>query len=557
MPRKRTPKATEQRAPETNVPLAVVGRGGRRTRDAAGNLGLFGPRAIVPPKDPAGDWRALDLSARTLSRISTTELADYLADLSPEVSKALFDLLRECNPGYELTAYRPGTETVDETAQAALDAFVSMLDDRQDGIFDVTIGRMFLAMFLRGAFLAELVLDAQGRMPLELVTPDPWLFRFRRAPAPELGEKATRNVLCQWQDGKLADLDSPLVRYIPIDPLPGSPYGRPLVAPALFVCLFMLAVMHDLRRVVQNQAYPRNRVKISLEEIIKAAPQLASNWATLNAEATKAKDAVEAYIPTLEPDDTFIYTSMLDVLEPVGAGGSGKLEGILQTIDWLERMAVRALKTTPFQMAMSQSQTETQANRQFESRMLGIRTLQHYAETPLSRLFTLMLQAQGIVADVKMRFEVNRASERMRDAQTDTIEIANARARYDHGWISHEQAAMEGAGVEVPDADEPRQSAPSTGLDPSMQENPEPGASRAAPPPGATLNREAVARRDRRAKLVPLGADEPFEELTPLDPLTEDERAALAGVWDRSHTGSNGRYKGLLEAEVVTENDDA
>lgn len=476
--RKPRTKKTEQRAPEANVPLAVVGRGGRRTRDTSGSLGLFGAMTIVPPRDPAGDWRALDLSARTLSRISTVELADYLADLSPEVGKALFDLLRECNPGYELTAHRPGTETVDETAQAALDAFLDALNDRQDGIVDVTIGRLFLAMFLRGAFLAELVLDQQGRMPLDLATPDPWLFRFRRAPAPEFGEKATKNVLCQWQDGKLVDLDSPLIRYVPIDPLPGSPYGRPLVSPALFVCLFMLAVMHDLRRVVQNQAYPRNRVKISLEEIIKAAPQLASSWQALNAEATKAKDAVEAYIPTLEPDDTFIYTSMLDVLEPVGAGGSGKLDGILQTIDWLERMAVRALKTTPFQMAMSQSQTETQATRQWEAHLQGIRAMQHYAETPLSRLFTLALQAQGIVADVQFKFAENRASEEQRDEMVRQLKIANATAGYQAGHLSQDEAAQYAWGRETADQSEPRNSGETAPVDDATQANPDPATSR-------------------------------------------------------------------------------
>lgn len=542
MPRKpRVPKTTE-RAPEATVPLAVVGRGGRRTRDANGTLGFFGAMTIIPPKDSTGDWRALQLDSKTLSRISARELADYLADLSPDVGKALYDFLRECNPGYELTAYVPGTETVDEQAQAALTAFTSKLDDRQDGIFDVTIGRLFLAMFLRGAFLAELVLDEQGRMPLDLVTPDPWLVRFRRAPAPEQGEGATKNVLCQWQGGKLVDLDSPTVRYVPIDPMFG-PYGRPLVNPALFACLFMLAVMHDLRRVVQNQAYPRHWAQISLEEIIKSAPQLASNWQTLNAEAQKAADQVGAYMPTLEPDDTLITTSMVNLKEPVGAGGADKLSGINAVIDWLERLSVKGLKTTPFMMAMSQSQTETQANRQYEARMVGIRTMQHYAETPLSRLFTLMLQAQGIVADVKMRFSVNRASERKRDADTEAVEIANERAKYDAGWTSQDAGAQAITGHDA-DQPEPRSSGQPTPPPASTQENPEPGTNRAM----------RTTRRDVRAKLVPLGADQPFDDLEPLEPLSEDERAALSDLFDRSVP--NGRYRGLLDAEIVDGDDD-
>lgn len=546
MPRKpRTPK-TEQRAPEVTVPLAVVGRGGRKTRDAAGTLGLFGAMTLIPPKDPAGDWRSLNLDSRTLSRISAHQLAEYLIDLSPEVSKAVFDTLRECNPGYELKAYAPGSDgkTVDERATAALDDFRARLDASSDGMFDVKIGRLFLSLFLRGALVPELVLDDAGRLPLDIVTPDPYLFRFRRAPAPELGEKATKHVLCQWQDGKLVDLDVPTVRYVPIDPLPGSPYGRPLVAPALFVCLFMLAVMHDLRRVVQNQAYPRHWVQISIDEVIKAAPQLASSWQALNAEVQKAADQTASSMETLEPDHTFITSSMVNLKDPIGAGGADKLTGITAIIEWLERLAVKALKSTPFQMGLNQSTTETMANRQYESHMLGIRTLQHYVETPLSRLFTLALQAQGIVADAKLRFEVNRASERMRDAQTEQVEIDNAVKRYQAGWISQDEAAKAGADKDVADVPEPRSGGAPSAPDPSTQENPEPGTNRG----------QRVRAYDRRAsKLVPLGAEEPFGDLVPLDELSDDDKAALAGVWDRSQPR---RYRNLLVAEVVNGSSD-
>jgi hypothetical protein len=489
--------------------------------------------AIIPPPSPDQNWSALDLGAKTFSRINAATLAEYLVDLSPEVSKALFDFLRECNPGYELVASRPGTEEVDPQAQAALDTFISQLNDRQSGIFDVTISRLFMGMFLRGAFLAELVLDEQGRMPLDIATPDPWLVRWRRVEDPVLG---SRLILCQWQAGRLVDLDAPTVRYVPVDPLSSTPYGRPLASPALFVCLFMLAVMHDLRRVIQQQGYPRNRVKVSLEEILKAAPQLASSWEALNAEARKAVAEVEQYIPTLEPDDTFVYTSMIDVLDAVGAGGAGNLEGITGVIDWLERSAVRALKTAPFMMAMSQSQTETMANRQFESHMLGIRTLQHYAETPLSRLFTFALQAQGIAATVTMRFEVNRAAERQRDALTDQIEIANARAKYAAGWISQDEASQEVTGHDA-DQQETRDGGGSPPVAVPATQNPDPGANRATQP----------GRRDTRAKLVPLGHDQPFDPIPPSE-LGEDDGERLADLWD---TTVAPRFREMLRAPVV------
>lgn len=539
MPRKPKAPKTAERAPAVQTPIVprVVGRGGRITRDTTG-IGLFGAMTIIPPPNPAGDWRALDLDAKTLGRTSVTKLADYLADLSPEVGKALFDFLRECNPGYELTAYRPGTTDVDEQAQAALDAFIFRLDDRQDGIFDVTIGRLFLAMFLRGALLAELVLDEQGRMPLDIATPDPWVVRWRRAPDPVLG---TRLVLCQWQDGRLVDLDAPTIRYVPVDPMPGSPYGRPLAAPALFVCLFMLAMMHDLRRVIQQQGYPRHDIEISLKELIESAPQMAGTTQELLTLADQIRQQVEDHIATLQPDDTLVHTSMVKVNTPVGAVDTASMGGIASVIDWLEREATKALKSVPFLMSMSQSQTETMANRQWEAHLQGIRTMQHYAETPLSRLFTLALQAQGIAAEVQLRFAENRASEEQRYEMVRQLKVANAREGYAMGALSQDDAAQYAWGREAADVPEPRDTGAPAAPDAATQANPDQSASRSAPAP---------AQRDRRAKLVPLGADQPFDPLEPLDPLSDDDRAALGEFFDRSQP-ANGKYRGLLDAEVV------
>jgi hypothetical protein len=66
-----------------------------------------------------------------------------------------------------------------------------------------------------------------------------------------------------------------------------------------------------------------------------------------------------------------------------------------------------------------------------------------------------------------------------------------------------------------------------------------------------------LIRADRAAKLIPLGADQPFEPLGDVVPLTDDERAALTGLFDKSMTGINGRYKGMLDAEIVDGEDDA
>jgi len=426
--------------------------GGRISTD-----NLFGTssllRYVLPPEDAESNWRLADLDSHTLDRLPPYRLLELLADLSPDVSRALWDLLRELNPGWEVTARRPGSDDQDARAQAALDAHMATLKSLY-GSVDVVINRLFLGALVRGGFFGELVLDARGRVPVDLATPDPASVRFERRSDPVRGDIWQ---VGQWQaqHGFVA-LDRPTVRYIPIDPMPGKPYGRAPLAPALFVTMFLLGLLHDLRRVVAQQGYPRLDVEVDLEKLTAAAPpSITSDPQAYKAWVEEIIAEVKTVYAGLEPDDAYVHTSVVKVNRPVGAVDADALEGIDGLIEALERMSVRALKTMPFLMAISESATETQANRQFEAHLQGIRGFQHLCESLLEHLLTVGLQAQGITAVVEWRFAELRASEAMRDAQVDQLRIQNAINKYLYGWTSHKQASQEGADQD-PDVPAPR-----------------------------------------------------------------------------------------------------
>ncbi|MGE3267098.1 MAG: hypothetical protein AB7P40_00010 [Chloroflexota bacterium] len=539
MARKRTPT---ERAPETtmaNVPPAKPLVGGRLSRDADNALS-FGGRlsAIIPPASIDQTWRTLDLDAYTLSRISPFTLAEYLADISPELSRALWDFLRECNAGHEILALRPGSEDIDTRAQDALDAFLTRLGTLY-GTVDVTINRLFLALFMRGAICSELVLDAAGRAPVDLVIVDPSIVRARRVPDPVRG---TVFEYGQMQDGRWIAFDRPTISYIPLDPLPASPYGRPMIAPAIFTSLFLIGLLHDLRRVIAQQGYPRYDIEIVLDEALKQMPpEAAGNPAVQELWLNGLVTSIANYYADLEPDSAFTHTSAVKLNRPISAVDTDSLGGIAPIIQALERMATRSLKTMPFMLGISESTTETQANRQAEQRAITIRAVQHLVENQLGHLLTLALQAQGIVADVQVRFAENRAAEEQRDEMVRQLKIANAGEGYKAGHLSQDEAAMYAWDKETADQPEPRAGDGPAAPDPASMENPDPSTSRGV----RTLNGQ------RAPKLIPLGADDGFEPLGVLEPLMDDERAGLATLFDRTMTGKNGRYRGLLTAEVV------
>lgn len=506
---------------------------GRVSKDHLSDL-IPGLVTIAPPSGFDDAWRTLQVDRKLLEHLSPTRLLEILADLSPEVSRALWDFLRLCNPGWEATAYRIGSEKTQHVqAQAAVQEFLDTLDDHY-GSVDVLFGRLFMGGFLRGALFAELVLDKNGRAPVDIATPDPVTVRFRRVNDPVRGPIWQPG---QWQNGQFVAFDRPTVRYTPIDPFPGNPYGRPLAAPALFTSLFLLGMLHDIRRVVQQQGYPRLDISLDTDKLATILEQYAGDAEAYQAALQKIVDQVSAAYSQLEPDDTYIHTDVVTVNRPVGAVDSHSLGAIDGLIAALERMATRALKSMPIMMGLSESNTETQANRQYEVYAAGIKSIQHYTETLLERLLTLALEAQGLQARVEFRFAEIRAAEALRDAQTETMQIANATAKYMAGWISQDQASEEITG-EPADVPEPRSPfAPAFDLiqdDGDGQEALEQGGDRAAPVDG------------QRVKIIPDGADEPLTPVPEEVTISDSEVERALETWDDLMDD----YAGLLDAEV-------
>lgn len=411
--------------------------GGRASWDSADSF-PSSTWLMQPPSAYTENWALMNMDSRYLARYSPIRLMEMMADLSPEVSRALWDFLRLCNPGWEVEAKRPGSDTKDERAQGAITAFIASMADRY-GSFDIVIGRLFMGPFLRGAICAELVLDERGRMPLDIATPDPSSIRFRRKADPVFGSVWQPG---QWQQD-FKPLDIPTFRYVPIDPMPSSPYGRPLAAPALFTSVFLLGMLHDLKRVIQQQGYPRLDISVNIEQLLQSMPGLGQNPTEFAEFAQSMVDSVQSVYENLQPDDAYIHTSNVQVNKPVGAVDASSLGGVDAVIVALERMAVRALKTMPLMMGITDNIGDAQATRMWEVHVAGVKSIQHYVETMLGRLFTLALQAQGIQADVEFEFAEIRASEQLRDAQTEAMRIANAKAKRDAGWTSQDEASEE------------------------------------------------------------------------------------------------------------------
>lgn len=420
--------------------LRVMGRalaGGRVSVDEPNDF-FAAPGLVTEADSPEDVWRGLSLDSQALLKTNWADLVDLLLGISPEISRATWDLLRLCNPGWTAIVKRPGSERTYKAGQAVADAFIDHLEDLY-GSADTVVNQLFLGFFVRGATCAELVVDPKGQFPVDLVTPDPASIRFRSGTDPVRGRVWIPG---QYQGADWVSLDSPLFRYLAVDKMPGKPpYGRPLVQPAVFIGAFLISLLHDLKRVIQQQGYPRLDGVIDLAALVAAYPDVANDPDALEDLVAGIVAKVQTEYASLRPEDMYLHTSAVQIGGPIGAVDASSLGAVEGLISAFERMSIRGLKTMPLLMGITDGVSEANANRQWEIHAAGIKSLQHLAESLLERLFGMALRVQGIQADVEFRFAELRAAEELRDQQTLQLKIANYAELVAEGYASRDEAA--------------------------------------------------------------------------------------------------------------------
>lgn len=516
-------------APMEQKPIPVPATGGRLTRGTDNVTGKFGGM-LVAPSSPETDWRRLDMDAKTLDKMTPANLAIMLADLSPDVSRALWDWIRIGCPGWKIQAFVPGTETEHTEAQMLLNQFVDNLQGpyvNQVPGADVVFGMVMSNMFVRGAALMELVLDKSGRIPLNIALPDPIYCRFKQVTHPTLGDGYE---LGQFQNGKWVAFDRPTIVYVPVDPV--TAYGRPVAASSLNTSIFLVAMMNDLRRVVQQQGWPRSDISVDFEAMAATMPSDAEGPEALQAWAQKIINDIKAVYESLEPDDMYVHSNVVTVNKPTGAMDPNALGSLGEMIRTLERRVVRSLKTQPVFMGINEATTETHAIQQWEIQIQGARSIQHRIEFALERLLSIVLQVQGVQATVRFRFAELQASELERYARTEAMQIANEKNKRDQGWITNDEASMAITGHMARGEPTYQPMATTEGY---ANERP----------------REDSNIPRQRILITPNGANKPLKPLPPLVHITAAQEADAIELFDDLIP----EYAGMLNAVVEGDNE--
>ena len=392
-------------------------------------------------ENPTQSWKTLEVQRKYLLNLPISRLTQIALDLSPQVGKGLFDFLRFCNPGWMI-------ETESDTARAIVNDFMKRLTHLH-GSFDVLIDRMFASIFIGGAYFLELVLNEAGTEALNIAVLDPILARFVRQEEPGLGQYWQLTQRGQTGTADIVLQDEPRVKYVGIDTLPDSPYGRPMVTPSVYASIFLLGLIQDIRRVIANQGYNRLDYSVNTEELLKLAAAENKTDKDIAKFIASHITQIRGMIESLEIDTSYVHLDTVEV-NYADSGTPGTLPGLDILVRTLERQITNGLKSIPILMGSNESVAETHANRQLDFYIASIESIQDELAAILNDFFQIVLQIQGIQDPLKFFFRRQRIIDRKTIAETEMIVIDNIIKKVNAQLITQEQAIDEASSLADP-----------------------------------------------------------------------------------------------------------
>jgi hypothetical protein len=409
------------------IPSQLVA--GRQTGVTWGGIMAgFGWRSI-----PRRQYTRVDLTSLNLARMQPHQVMEILAEVSPEVSQALWNNLLMTNSGYELKVVDARSDKPDDEGQEVLNRILERVNPHAGGL-DGIIDQWHYTAYLQGAMAGEIVLSPGLKDVDDIFPVSPWTIEFvPDAPYP-------RPVQRLPHEARPRELNEHTFFYLPILPAVDDPYGRMPFASVLHALHFDLQLLTDLKVAVHANAWDKLDITVLESVIVNAIPERDRHNPQVRQRWVQAVvNDVRSAFAGMQPDDHFIHTDATEI-KPVQSGNRNV--GVVPIFRMLERRIIRGLKQLPILMGSNEGTTETHGTIQFEIYIDGIRAVQDRTKHMLEAMLTLAMQVHGRQSKVIMDWDAIRTVDRFREARSEWQEVQNAIAKRDQGWITQDDASI-------------------------------------------------------------------------------------------------------------------
>ena len=343
-------------------------------------LGVNAFGGFISPEEGV-DWKLSGFTGENITNKSASQILDDLADSSPDLSRALYDMHQNL-----VTHWTWTTKEDDPVGNRILEESADQMATEIKEPMPIKLGQLADSGFLRDAFYTEAIFDDQRFVDVKILDPFNARFQFRDTP-----ERGQHWQLGQERSGQFEALDSEFIQYMPLLPRVTKPYGRSIVGSAIYPMVFVLDMLKSAKQVIDTQAWPNRLITIDREHL-KAS---GLSGEQINNLVKQLKTEVPESVNKAKRGGQFVFGREV-AIEIAGAMNRLNLDAIEMMEKILERWIIRALKQYPVLFAISDGNAlSTNAEQQLEQFASAIDSLQSKMEEIFSTHGTQILRNRG------------------------------------------------------------------------------------------------------------------------------------------------------------------
>ena len=310
-------------------------------------------------------WNLNEFNDENIVNLPASDVLNRLADQHPDIGRAIWEIHNNCVTPWTWTARMPNGKE-DPIGTGILMEAADYLESVINEPIEVKLGQLIDSAFLKDHFFTETVFEREEFLNINVI--DPYTARWEEREDPERGQYYQ---LGQEQMGKFIELTSEFIRFTPLMPQVGKPYGRSVMGASIFPMIFLLNLIKSAKKVIDTQAWPNRLATINRETLFKSGlkPQEIENL------MTKLEKQVCEDMKASGKGSQFVWDAAVDV-QLIGGMNRVNLDAIPMMEKILERWIIRALKQYPITFAIdSGNALSTNAEQQSEQFATAIDSL--------------------------------------------------------------------------------------------------------------------------------------------------------------------------------------
>ena len=367
---------------------------------------------------------------------------EFLKEVNPDVSMAVWNFVRLANQGNEMQLYALGKSKARMTnIEEQWRDFASRINEISNSGLDGLIDQLHYSSFLLGAMGCEVEVTPDIKDIYDVYVVKPKTIYW------ELGEIDNHQkwIPYQLQNSKKIYLDPTHANFfwVPADPKIGDPRGTLNLSPVLQAIDFQMQILEDMQAVLHHQGWPRDDYEINLERMLSSCPShIKNNPKELQKWFQEQYDNVVNMLQKIKPDSDIIHFD--DVKRnPSNNNANSRSLDVRAINEMVDVQTMSGLKQMSIFMNRNQGVTESWGTVQFRIFCSGITSCQRGSKRLIEEIARLWLRVNGIQAVPKFKHNTidwNSEEQRMNVKLLEEKFYAIAVMM---NWIDNDKAAQE------------------------------------------------------------------------------------------------------------------